>query len=338
MDRMRLYDIAYALAARDGREAALFGNCAPAAREAFARSLTNGAFPELWFEAPLVGEPWLDFHALTSYEDVAGKQPAFAGHGGVYADALTWFSEQEPKTVRQLALSYDTSADDVSNPAVQLLVSTKGTGAPVGFLETVGHADAGSAFRAFVDRIPREWFACYVGVFPRRSGADADRWVRIECIVSDELQHVYANDGAVLREHLAQVGLGGLDGSTIAGIQTLAQSPFALELQFNVGTNGVTSPVLAASVRFQPFDWSDPSRREIIAALMRRVQDGGLADERWKLFAGTVFAKQVQHGGEIASLSCFPAFVKLRWREGAPPDAKSYLMLQVEEARDDPTS
>ena len=34
MDRMMLYDIIYALAARDGREAALFGVSAPLARGA----------------------------------------------------------------------------------------------------------------------------------------------------------------------------------------------------------------------------------------------------------------------------------------------------------------
>lgn len=48
MDRIKIYNIAYALVARDGREAALFGGCGPAAREAFRRSLAGAAFPDLW--------------------------------------------------------------------------------------------------------------------------------------------------------------------------------------------------------------------------------------------------------------------------------------------------
>ena len=122
MDRTRVYDIIYALAARDGREAALFGNCGPAAREAFARSLAGEAFPELWFEVPLAGEPWMDFHSLVSHDDVAGTRASYAGHGGAYAGALSWFAGQEPQTVRQLALSYDTHAGDVDRPAVQVLL------------------------------------------------------------------------------------------------------------------------------------------------------------------------------------------------------------------------
>ena len=116
MDRMRVYDIIYALAARDGREEALFGGCRQPAREAFQRSLAGEGFPELWFEIPLAGDPWLDFHALTSHGDVAGTQAAFAGHGGAYASALAWFAAQKPGKVRQLALSYDTSAGTTSIP------------------------------------------------------------------------------------------------------------------------------------------------------------------------------------------------------------------------------
>ncbi len=47
LDRMMLYNTIYALAARDGREATLFGSCAPLARQAFARSLAGIGFPEL---------------------------------------------------------------------------------------------------------------------------------------------------------------------------------------------------------------------------------------------------------------------------------------------------
>ena len=70
MDGNILYSIIYALAASGGREAALFGECAPLAREAFARSLAGDYFPELWFELPFIEEPWFDLHALVEREDL----------------------------------------------------------------------------------------------------------------------------------------------------------------------------------------------------------------------------------------------------------------------------
>jgi hypothetical protein len=221
MDQTFLYDIMYALAAKDGREAALFGSCAPAAREAFSRSLTGKSFPELWFELPLAGAPWLDFHALVSHEDVAGTEARFSGHGGAYADALSWFSSQPPRAVRQLALSYDTSAGDVDHPAVQLLVNGDDVAVPIGFLKAVGRPDAGDSYQAFVHRIPSDWYACYVGVFPRRETSGAAPWVRVECIVGDRCQRAYADDAGLLRNHLARIGLEGVGEAAIEGIQEL---------------------------------------------------------------------------------------------------------------------
>lgn len=41
LDRTMLYDLIYALAAIDGREEKLFGDCAPLAHEAFMRGLAG---------------------------------------------------------------------------------------------------------------------------------------------------------------------------------------------------------------------------------------------------------------------------------------------------------
>ena len=326
MDQLRIYEIIYALAARGGREAALFGDCGAIAREAFARSLASETFPELWFEIPLTGEPWLDLHVLVSQEDVAGTNASFTGQGGPYAAALSWFADQKPHEARQLALSYDTSEKDVEHPAVQLLVGRRDPATSLAFLNAVGRSDATSSYQIFAQSMPEEWFACYVGAFPRRNTPDDDRWVRVECIVGDDSQRSYANDAAVLREHLSRVGLDGVDANAIDAIQTLARSSFPLELQFNVGANGAAPPIVSASLRFQPDDWTDESRRESIYSLMRQLQDWGLADERCEQLEGALFCKRISRNGAHSTLSCIPTFVKLRWRKGAPLDAKAYLV------------
>ena len=51
-----------------------------------------------------------------------------------------------------------------------------------------------------------------------------------------------------------------------------------------------------------------------------------LADSRWRLLGETGFSERVSRKGESILLSCFTAFVKLRWCAGVPVDAKAYLM------------
>ncbi|MEE0026575.1 MAG: hypothetical protein U0J70_03215 [Atopobiaceae bacterium] len=40
----------------------------------------------------------------------------------------------------------------------------------------------------------------------------------------------------------------------------------------------------------------------------------------------TVYANRVAFAGKSARLYCYPAFIKLRWRDGEPLDAKAYLV------------
>lgn len=320
IERERLYDLIYALAACDGRDAKLFGRGTSAAREAFARGLCGDAFPELWFEVPLAGDAWFDVHMLVSRESMRGDK-AFAGLEGAYADALAWFTRSEG--TRQLALSFDSSTGDASHPAVQLLLNTEGMATTQGFLSAVGRADLADPYQSFVDRMPKNWYACYSGVFPARPGAG---WVRVECIVDEKAQRSYANGPESLSAHLAQVGIGDVDGKMLSHACELARSPFPLELQFDVGKDGHALPRLGASVRFQPQDWTDSGALEHVERLFLKAEEWGIADGRWRCLRETAFAMRTALGKEAVTLWCFPAFLKVRWRDGDGLDAKAYLM------------
>ena len=337
MDRTFVFEILCALLAADGRQESLFGERTPAVGEAFARSLVGAGFPELWFELPLAGEPWLDLHALVSHADAraaadaAGtRRLAFANLSDAYDRALAWFASQDARDVRQLALSFDTSAGDVDTPAVQLLVSRPDPSVAAGFLEAAGQGGLAEAHRAFTGRMPAGWFACYEGCFPRRHAAEKSAWVRVECIVGDAAQSAYAAGEGALRDDLARLGMAGLPDDAYATVSRLARSPFPLELQFDVGEGGRPLPRLSASVRFQPDDWTDPARRAEVARLAGWVEGMGLSDARWRDLAGCAFAKRLDHGDAAVTLSCLPAFVKLRWRAGLPADAKAYLLARIE--------
>ena len=328
LDRTILYNILYALAARNGRDKVLFGGCHPLSQEAFERSLACDAFPELWFELPLAGEPWFDLHALTARADLKPGMTFAPQTTGGNQEVFSWFAAQE-QSVRQLALSWDVSSGDIAQPAVQLLLSRDDPDTTCRFLESAGRPDAVNAYRAFWKRQPDGWFACYTGVFPHRPNHN----LRVECIPDSALRHAYAADAGLLEAHLRQMGLDNT-ANIVSACHMLANTPFQIEFQFDVEPDGKAGPTFGASVRFsnppgteewQPFTLGGATER-----LMTQLEAWGLADNRWRRLTECAFANSVTFDGERVTLCCYPAFVKLRWRAGVPLDAKTYLIAYVQ--------
>ena len=329
IDRTQIYNIIYALAAKDGREERLFGTCAEPAYVALVHSLAGDAFPELWFEIPLLGDPWFDLHALTAREGLhPGMEFAPETCGG-FPEAFEWFASQN-ESVRQLALSWDVGSGSIDQPAVQLLLNRRDPRRTCDFLTAAGRPDAAPAYRAFYEKLPEAWFPCYSGVFPSRP----DHNLRVECVFERPLQQAYADDASLLERHLRQVGLDDLGDTIVPRCQALARTPFAMEFQFDVDEAGSATPVFSASLRFSTppgtDEWHcfDPNAHA--GTLMRQVEEWGLADDRWHDLAGTIFAKRLARGDDQMTLYCYPAFLKLRWRDGNPVDAKSYLIAGVQ--------
>lgn len=328
-----LFDLLYSLAAQDGRDRALFGTSLPQAREAFARSLAGNEFPELWYEIPLLGEPWFDLHVLTArtaLEDAcatesAGEDTPCAGRGfAEHPELFTWFAQVQ--SGRQLALSWDVGSGTGDNPAVQLLRERSDDQAVCEFLQVAGRPDAIDSFRTFAARLPEEWFACYYGVFPERPGLN----LRVECIPTPDLQRAYADDATLLEEHLRQTGFDDLGDTIVPRCQYMAGLPFQFEFQFDVRMDGSADTTLGASSRFSSpagEDFSTPFQTEGAAgAFMQQVEARGLADSRWRRLEETTFSKRVSAKGNSVHLVNYPAFIKLRWRDGQPLDAKAYLL------------
>ena len=328
MDRALLFDIVYALAARDGRETALFGSSVVHARTAFEHSLAGNYFPELWFELPLAGEPWFDLHVGAWSDDLPTPASFEPETCDCCAEAFAWFAAQG-RDARQLILSWDTGVGNLERPAVHMLTGSRNTQTTCGFLEAAERADAVPAYKRFVERLPQGWFACYAGVFPQRTTP----FLRVECIPPFSLQRAYAQDASLLEAHLRQVGFAAFDDELLRRCQTLSSMPFGIEFQFDVEPNGGVSPTLGVSLRFAQPPGSVESQafdtRGAAGALMEQVGSWGLADGRWRLLADTSFSKRLTMGSDSALLWCFPAFLKLRWKDAAPLDAKAYLVAGV---------
>lgn len=341
MDREMIFGIMYALLSRNGREDVLFGHCMHRLRKAFRLSLATDAFPELWFEVPLAGDPWCDFHALTSIEETVPGMSFTADRTGGWPDVFEWFSHADG--VRQLALSYDVSSGDIDHPAIQLLMGTTNTDVTCDFLEVAGSPQARTWYRSFVQRIPKDWFACYTGVFPRRTSSaigkagelqgEKSDWVRVECIPHPDLQREYASNAQLLESHLKQVGLQNITSGLLDRCQTLAQAPFMMEFQFNVVADGSVDDTFSVSDRFAitPEDNQYQTFTSQAAYnLMQKVESWGVADNRWRLLGETAFSKRIEREGLSCMAYCQPSFIKLRFQKGQLIDAKAYLIARVE--------
>ena len=247
---------------------------------------------------------------------------------GGHASAFEWFAAQ-PRAVRQLALSWDVSQGNVEHPAVQLLLAEQDAEVACGFLASAGREDASHAYRTFVSRLPKGWFACYVGVFPGRQG----HYLRVECIPSRRQQKAYAKDPETLRAHLAQVGYTSVSDTLLRQCKFMADTPFVFELQFDVTPDGTADTTIGASLRFAYPSASDMRQafdpRGEGGRIMRQVQGWGLADDRWRLLSEAAFSKRTTLHDASWLLYCYVAFLKIRWRDGTPLDAKAYYMAGV---------
>ena len=324
IDQLVIYDAIFALAAGNGCEEALFGSCAPLAREAFKRSLVDEGFPIVWFEVPFAGDPRFDLHVALSREMLhAGAH--FLPHAGNGYDALLrWYAEDEAGG-GGLAFAYDVSEGRIEDPAVHVNVNNAPLSDMAHFFDLTAGEDAAKLYADFESRLPKGWRVWYAGVHPGRPGSP----VRVDCFVDASLKRAYAADVSLLERDLHACGFADT-GPDLHGLSApILESPFKLELQFDVMRDGSLGPTLGISAAFSL--GAAESVRKLFAengpaaALMGAIERMELADGRWRHVPGASFATLVDMDDGPLAIFCAPTFVKLRMRDGGPLDAKIYL-------------
>lgn len=326
LDHVDIYDALYLLAAKDGREAALFGDCQPLAREAFSRSQIGEEFPTVCFEVPLLGNPRFDLHVAISRAALRPGVGFAPGAGSGYDGLFRWYAEEETRG-DGLGFAYDVSEGRIDAPAVYANVNNTRLCDIGRFFELTAGGEAAERYRAFESRLPRGWHLWYTGFFPGRP----DTPVRVGCFVDDRLKAAYASDPSLLEAHRRNCGFTAESVALRDLTGLVTKSPFALEMQFDMLEDGSVGPTIGVSAGFMP---ASPSKLKSLfenngaaAELMAQIERRGLADERWRLIPEASFAKLVETGDGKLALYGMPTFVKLRVRGGEPLDAKVYLQV-----------
>ena len=79
--QMIAFDALYSIAARDGREEALFGRSIDLARPAYEKTLVGDGYPHAYLEFPLLGEPCFDLLSVHACVKPGSKFAPGAGFG-----------------------------------------------------------------------------------------------------------------------------------------------------------------------------------------------------------------------------------------------------------------
>ena len=334
-DNLVIYDVLYQLAAADGREEALFGSCAPLAREAFAHSLIGNIFPIVWYELPLLGMPRFDLHVAHSRQALRPGTTFSPGAGFGHDELFRWYAEDETGG-NGLAFAFDVSDRGVDSPAIHVNVNNSPLAEMDRFFDLTGGKGAANLYRGFSESLPEGWRVWYAGVHPGRPGSP----VRVDCFVDGKLQNDYAQDVSLLEKDLLACGFTATSQAIRDLVTPILESPFGLELQFDVTRDGSLGPTLGLSAGFGRMGAATlrPLFEEggAIATLMGKAEALGLSDDRWHRVADAMFGRLFPMGGKPTVLYCTPTFVKLRMREGTPLDAKFYLQAGVIEAEASP--
>jgi hypothetical protein len=326
--QIELFDILYGIAARNGREEALFGGDVLLARPAFERMLIGNDFPRLYLEFPLMGTPGFDVLAGYNHVDKGAVFREGAGYGR--QDMFDWFAEVcESGTSASVGFEVDSSAGrtDVAGVYLQQRRKTELVGS---YLSSLGEEVRTASYHSVRERLPKGWGPSYVGLFPGRANTP----MRIGGYLSPRAQARCADDPECLRGCLEQAGFASYTDEMLLRCSRLMGIAPSVDFQLDIFPDGSLGSTFGLSLSFN--EVSPHESRACLesgygSCLMGLLESWGLVDERWRHVAGIPFARRIgyeREDGGVGRLALCIAlnFVKVKFTDGVAQPAKFYVM------------
>lgn len=333
--QMIAFDALYSIAARDGREEALFGRSIDLARPAYEKTLVGDGYPHAYLEFPLLGEPCFDLLSVHACVKPGSKFAPGAGFG--YQAMIDWFSTlgTEEGEIVSCGIELDCSEGEAERAGVYLQQRRRHE-LVVPFLESVGESGRASSYLDTLSRMPRGWPPAYVGLFPGRAGTP----LRIGGYLADEARRACADDPNQLGRAFDAVGFSAYDDAMLERCgEFMALAP-SVDFQFDIMADGSLGDTFGLSLSFneaKPRAAHECMRRGYGARIMDKLEGWGLADERWRLIADAAFARHVGFDREDGTEGRFALcvlfnYAKVKFTAGEARPAKFYLTLKAGEA------
>ena len=327
------YQVLLLQAADEGRGPVLFGESFARARSSVLPFLIGKKFPSVYLEFPLIGDPFLDVTVLYNKLDPGMRiaSPAAGDHGAM----LDWFAEAS-KMYDNISSGFELDTKEPVLPEAAVHYQPRGridTVRP--FCEAVGEPERADLYLDLAARMPEGWPLSFFGMFRGRPGSP----LRVCGYLDSDERDVCARDSQYLAERFNAIGFSAYDDAMLAQVSALmATVPKSVDFQFDVHPDGRLGSTFAIDAQFgidQPeavcaaFD-DGPSGR-----VMRRLEEWGAADARWKLGVEAVFARALPVELDDGSagrygLTLMPQWVKARWANRVLQPSKLYLLASAD--------
>ena len=321
------FEVLCLLLADEGREAALLGEGLDRVRNTVRPFMVGEAFPDVYFEHPLVGDPFLDVTVLYGEIEPGLRIESDAAAG---TDAmLDWYAAARAE-IENISCGYELDTKNPDLPAAAVHFQPREHIELVEpFCAVVGEPERAKLYLDQAKRMPPGWQLAFFGMFRGRPGSP----LRV-CgyLAPDEKQRV-ANDATYLATVFDEIGFTAYTDDMLAQVSELmAVAPGILDFQLDVYPDGTLGDVLGIDAQFgierpeavcKSFDDGPGSR------VMRLFERWGTADGRWRLAAHAAFARalpvELEDGtpGRFA-FTLMPQWVKARWSNGTLQPSKLY--------------
>ncbi|MDO4805998.1 MAG: hypothetical protein Q4A07_01995 [Coriobacteriales bacterium] len=330
--QMTVFDALYGIAARDGREEALFGRSIELARPAYQKALIGDGYPSAYLEFPLLGEPRFDLLCVHGHVRPGATFEPGAGFG--YQAMFDWFSGAGVADDVSCGIELDCGDGETERASVYLQQRIHAElVAP--FLESIGEGARAWSYEAVCSRMPTGLPPAYVGLFPGRPGSP----LRIGGYLSDSARRACANSPRELARAFDAIGFCAYDGPMLGRCAEFMGEAPSVDFQFDIMADGSLGGTFGLSLSFnetRPREAHACMEVGYGADLMSTLEDWGLADDRWKLIADAAFARHVgferENGGEGRLALCVLFnYAKIKFTDCNPQPAKFYLVLQASE-------
>ena len=322
-----LFEVLCLQAADEGRGDVLFGESLTQARAAIRPFVVGEKFPSIYLEFPLVGSPFMDVTLL--YNKLAPGTRIDSAAAAQTESVIDWFatncSEDE-----QVSFGFELDTKNPSLPRAAIHFQPRQQLELVRpFCEAIGEPRRADLYLNLAERMPTGWPLSFFGMFRGRPDAP----LRACGYLGHEEQVACAKDPSLIAKSFDHIGFEAYDSTMLAQISELmGLAEKGLDFQFDVYDDGHLSPVFALDLQFgikQPELVRESFEKGVASRLLHRLQDWGIADERWHLAGNAAFARgisvELEDGstGRLA-LTLMPQWVKVRWRNRALQPSKLY--------------
>ncbi len=315
--------------AADGRGPVLLGESVERARTMLRPFFDVTAFPDIYLELPLAGDPFLD---VTMLYDAVEKNTSIQSDAAAGTEPLfDWYADvrREHPDV-SFGFELDTKNSELPAAAVHFQ-PRKHTELVRPFCELIGEPERADLYLGLNARMPEGWPLSFFGVFRGRP----DSPLRVCGYMSSPEQAACAQDASHVKEALDAIGFSAYDGLMLERIsQVAATAPGTIDFQFDVYPDGRLGDMFAIDVQFEiqtPKAVRASFADGPAARILSLFEGWGAADDRWRLVGDAAFARSLPVERDDGSAGRFgftliPQWSKIRWRNGELQPAKIYVL------------